>query len=231
MKRIYNIKSIAKIAKGTKRKKREINLLELAQELKSLYNKKKSLKEVASIVKLSPEMIREFLKVTELDVAVKKLIKTNLIKGVDTAYRISMLPRKEQLILAKQIINRTLLSSDVRAIIRYKMDNPRITIEKATNDVIQSKTKKIYIAYFGIEKDTFDKLIEKRKDNNKIIRSIFNRTLPARSIVDFEINGRVVIIKVTREGLTEMRNKAKRIKIPLAKLADALIKQYLKGAI
>ncbi len=46
-------------------------------------------------------------------------------------------------------------------------------------------------------------------------------------MVSFELNGRVVIVKVLREGLQEMRNKAKKLKVPLAKLADALVKEHL----
>ncbi len=62
-----NLKSLAKISKGTKRKKRDINLLELAEEIKFLYSTHKSLDKVAKIVKLSPEMVREFLKINELE--------------------------------------------------------------------------------------------------------------------------------------------------------------------
>lgn len=224
---IMDIKRLAKIGKGTRRKKRDINLLELSEEVKSLYIINKSLKKVADIIKLSPEMVREFLKITELEKEVKKLIKLGLITSVDIGYRMSKLSGKDQIIFSKYIIEKKLSTHDVRAIIRYKIDNPKIPIEKATKKVILSKDKKVYVAYLGIEEDTFRKLLA--INNPSIVKNIFYNVIPKESIVSFEINGRVVIIKVLKEGLLEMRNKAKKLTVSLAKLADALIQEYLKG--
>jgi len=222
-----DLKVLAKISKGTKRKKRDINLLELSEEIKYLYKIHKTLDKVADVVKLSPEMVREFLKITELEGEAKKLIKLGLISSVDIGYRISKLPEKDQIIFAKCIVEKNLSSKDVRAIVRYKIDNPKMSIEKAIIKVIQSKDQKIYVVYLGIEEDTYKKLLEKNRTN--FIKSIFNNVVPKESIVSFEINGRVVIIKVLREGLREMRSKAKELEAPLAKLADALVKEHLRS--
>jgi len=222
-----NIKSLAKISKGTKRKKREINLLELSEEINSIYSMHKSIVKVADVVKLSPEMVREFLKIIKLEEQVKELIKLGLITSVDICYRVSKLPLKDQIKFAKQIIDKNLSSDDVRAIVRYKIDNPKMHIERVINKVIQSKDKKIYVAYLEIEEDTYEKLLEINRRN--IVRSILTDVIPKEYIVFFEINGRVVIVKVLKEGLQEMRNKAKELKVPLAKLADALVKEYLGG--
>ena len=219
------LKSLAKIGKGTRRKKRDINLLEVAEEIKSLYSRKKSLDKVAKIVKLSPEMVRQFLKITELHREVKKLIKLRKINSVDIGYRISKLEDGDQILLAKHIVYKNLSSDDVRAIVRYRMDNPKIPLERVVNRVLRSKDKKIYVAYLGIEKDTFQKLSEKNKA--RIIRSIFNGAIPHEFIVSFQLNGRVAILKVLKGGLHEMRTKAKQLRVPLAKLADALLKDHL----
>lgn len=220
-----DLTSLAKISKGTKRKKRDINLLELSEEIKSLYETHKSLGKVAELVKLSPEMVREFLKITELEEKVKELIKLGLIKSVDIGYRVSKLLGKDQILFAKHIVEKNLSSDDVRAIVRYKIDNPKMAIEKAINKVIQSKDRKVYVAYLGIEEDTYEKLSEKNRAD--IVRSISSKVIPEEFMVSFELNGRVVIVKVLREGLQEMRNKAKKLKVPLAKLADALVKEHL----
>lgn len=225
-----NLKSLAKIGKGTRRKKRDINLLEVAEEIKSLYNAHRSLNKVANIVKLSPEMTRQFLKITELEENVKTLIKSGLIRGVDIGYRISKLAKEDQIVLAEYIVNKNLSSDDTRTIVRYKIDNPQIPIAEVISKVVRSKDKRIYVAYLGIEKDTFENLLKKieNKDKIKIISSIFNSVISHEFIVSFELNGRVVILKVVREGLQEMRNQAKKLKVPLAKLAEALLKEYLK---
>jgi len=227
-----DIKRIAKIGKGTKRKKRDINLLELAEEIKSLYEENKSLEKTGKIVKLSPEMVRQFIKVNHLDDKVKDLIKKGLITSVDICYRISKLSKNEQVLLAKHIIDKSLNSDDVRAIVKFKINNPEIPIVKATEKVIQSKDKKIYVAYFGIEEDNFkkiSKLIANKKIKESKIKSIFLNFIPAELIASFELNGRVVILKVYKDGVKKLRNKAKELKIPLPRLANVLVNKYIES--
>lgn len=225
------IKALAKIGKGTKRKKRDINLLEVSEEIKSIYEIHKSLKKVANIVKLSPEMVREFKKVNELDWRVKNLIKKGLITSVDICYRISRLGGKDQVILARQSVDRNFSSDDIRAIVKFKKDNPKLPIEKAIEKVIQSKNIKIYVAYLGIEKKTYKKLLNRFariKDRKKIIKSIILDVVPSEYIAFLDVDGRIVLLKVNMEGLRRVRNEAKHLKIPLSKLADVLVKKYLE---
>ena len=155
----YESKILAKIGKGTKRKNREINLLEVAKEIKSIYLEVNSLSKVANIVKLSPEMVRQFLKINDLDNEIKKLIKNNLIKGVDIGYRISMLKGTDQIILANNVISKNLTSADVREIVKYKKQNPNLPIDKVIDKNIKSKNKKIYVLYLNIENKIYQKFI------------------------------------------------------------------------
>jgi len=224
------LETLAKIGKGTKRKKREINDLEVAEEINALYQKYKSLTRVAELIRLSSEMVRQIKSLTTLDSEVKKLFLTGALKGYDIGYRISKLQREEQILLARHIISKHLTSDDVRVIVKYKIDNPHIFIGKVINRVLQSKDKKIYVAYLGIEKNTFEKLLEKnkKKDKERIVRSIFNSIIPNEFITSFELNGRVVILKVLSDGLKKMRNKAKELGVPLAKLAEVLVNKYLE---
>lgn len=223
-----NNNALAKIAKGTKRKKRELNLLEISNSMKSFYQKHKSLDKVAKIVGISPEMVREFLKINELAEEVRELIRLRKIDSVEIGYRISKLEKDDQITLARKVLNQNLSSGDVRAIVKFKIDNPEMPIENVVNRVIRSKDKKIFVVYLGIEKNTFKKISEK-KAKVKIVKSIFNKVISPKFVVSFELNGRVVIIKVEKEGLQQMKSKAKELKVPLATLADALVKEYLKG--
>lgn len=226
-----NLRTLAKIGKGTKRKKRDINELEVAEQINSLYKKYNSLNKVARLVKLSPEMVRQIRSLTTLDSQVKKLYRSELLKGYDIGYRISKLPKKDQIILAKHVVAKSLSSADVRSIVKYRINNLEIPIEKIITRVLQSKDINVYVAYLGIEEDTFEELSKKTKykEKAKILRSIFDEVIPHEFITHFELNGRVVILKVLREGLRNMRNQTKKLKVPLAKLADALVKGYLKG--
>jgi len=223
-----NLEALAKISKGTKRKKKDINEIEVAEEIDKLYREYGSLNKVASYVKLSPEMVRQIKSLNTLENGVKQLYISGVLKGYDIGYRISKLQEKDQIILAKYITDKNLISEDVRAIAKYKIDNPRTPIGKVISKVIQSKDKKIYVVYLGIEKDTFEKLSGriKNKDIEKTIKSIFNSVVHYKFITYFELNGRVVLLKLLREGLREIRNKAKELKVPLRKLGEALTKEY-----
>ncbi len=225
-----NFESLAKISKGTKRKKRDINLLEVSKELKNLYEDYNSLDRVAKVVKLSPEMVREFIKITELEKEVKELIKLNKINSIDTSYRLSKIRGNDQILLAREIVNKNLSSKDVRGIVKFKVDNPEIPIERVIHKVLESKDKKIYVAYLKIEEKTFEKLSEKvkKKDKEKIIKSIFDNCIDSEFIYSLDLNGRVVILKISKEGSREIRDKARKLKVPLAKLGDVLVNEYLE---
>jgi hypothetical protein len=224
-----NFDSLAKILKGTKRKKRDINLLEVSKELKNLHKNYNSLARVAEVVKLSPEMVRQFLKINELEKEVKELIKLNKINSIDTSYRLSKIKGNDQILLAEEIVSKNLSSDDVRGIVKFKIDNPGIPIERVIHKVLESKDKKIYVAYLQIEEKTFEKFSEKVKEKNKekMIKSIFNNFIDPELISSFDLNGRVVILKISKQGSREIRNKAKKLKVPLPKLADVLVNEYL----
>jgi len=229
-------KLIGTVIVGTLRnwKKRRVNILKVAEALSSLHGLYGygPLDRVSESVKLSPEMVREFLKLLELTDEVKDLIEKGLINSVDIGYRISKLQKKDQIVLAKNVISRNLCSNDVRNIVRYSLDNRNIPINKIIRRVLESKDKKYYVAYLGIEEHTFEKLKPDLKSKSEIesstfVQRVFNKIMKKEYIVSFTLNGRVVIIKVTRNGLDAMRQKAKELKIPLSKLGDALVKEYL----
>jgi hypothetical protein len=226
-----DFQSLVKIGKGTKRKMREINLLEVAEEMKSLYARHKSLGKVARIAKLSQEMVREFLKINDLHERAKNLIKAGSISSVDICYRLSKLEQKDQAELARLVVESKLSSEDVRSIIKYKIDNPDMHIGDAVDKTLESKDKKVYVAYLGIEKDVFDGLTKrsKSKDPARAVLKIFKSIIPYEFIVSFELNGRVVILKVSKEGLNRMREQAKMLNVPLKSLASTLIKAHLEG--
>jgi hypothetical protein len=223
------IKLLAIIAAGTKRKKRTVSILKVAEALKDLYNLHGSLDAVSRIVKLSSEMIREFLKLLSLTVEVKALIKKGLINSIDIGYRISKLNKDDQIILAKNVLGKRLSSGDVRNIVKYRIDNPSISIARAIKNVMDSKVTKIFVAYLGIDKNTIERLEQKyrNKDKAALIKYLFVKIVGKENIVFFSLNGRVVLIKVSREGLDRMKSKARHSKISLSKLADALVKEYL----
>ena len=79
------IKLLAIIAAGTKRtsKKRKVSILKVAEALEDLHVLHGSRDAVSKIVKLSPEMVRQFVKLLSLTDEVKMLIKKGLINSID----------------------------------------------------------------------------------------------------------------------------------------------------
>ena len=225
------IKLLAVVAAGTKRKKRTVSILKVAEALKDLHDLHGSLDSVSKIVKLSSEMIREFLTLLSLTNKVKALIKKGFINSVDIGYRVSKLSEDDQIVLAKSVLEKRLSSGDVRSIVKYRIDNPSISATKAIKNVIDSKVTKIFVAYLGIDKNTFEKLESKHltKDKTALIKSLFDMLVGKENISFLSLNGRVVLIKVSQEGLDRLKGKAKRSKISLSKLADLLVKEYLEG--
>jgi hypothetical protein len=227
------LKLLAIIAAGTKRpsKKRAVNILKVAEALRDLHDLHRSWCEVSKIVKLSPEMIREFIKLLSLTDEVKALVRRGLINSVDIGYRVSKLSAKEQIVLAKNVLGKRLSSGDVRNIVKYRIDNSSISITKAIKNVVDSKVTKIFVAYLGIDKNTNERLEQKyrNKDKAALIKSLFEKLVGKENIALFSLNGRVALIKVSQEGLDRMKGKAKQTKISLSKLADTLVREYLKG--
>lgn len=227
---IKEIDLLAIIAAGTKRKKRTVNILKVAGALNELYQTNNSLIAVSKIVKLSPEMVRQFLQLLKLTKEVKSLVKKGLINSIDTAYRISKLIPQNQEILAKSIVNNKLCSRDVRAIVKYKIDNPKVPMQKTISIVLESKVKKIYVAYLGIDKEIFEQLekISRNQIIEKLLYALFEKIIHRQNIVEFSLKGRVVLVKMTGQGLCEIRTKAKELKIPLAKIANAIVKEFMR---
>ena len=224
---------MAIIAAGTKRtpKKRAVSILKVAKALEDLHDFHGSHDAVSKIVKLSPEMIRQFVKLLSLTDKVKKLIKKGLINSVDIGYRISKLREKDQIVLAENVVGKRLSSEDVRNIVKYKIDHSSISITKAIENVVDSKVRKIFVAYLGIDKNTNDRMDQeyRKKDKSVLIKSLFEKLVGKKNIVFFGLNGRVVLIKVSQEGLMRMKSKAKRSKNSLPKLANVLLKEYLEN--
>jgi hypothetical protein len=225
------LKALAIISKGTRRQKRGISLLSIGREIQSLYSIHKSLPKVASIVKISPEMVREFLKVVTLEKEVQQLVETGKIESVDMCYRLSKLKGKEQVSLAEAIVGQGLQSKDVRAIIRYKLDHPEMEMDAVIDRVIQSKNREVYVAYFVLEDDVMKKVNKTARNAQarlELVKAIFDEVIPKKLIIFLGLSKKVVTVKAEKEAVPMLRKEAKRLKVPLPKLANALVRNYLK---
>lgn len=221
---------LTEIIAGTKKKKRPVKTLKVAENLKLLYDQTKSLEKVSRLkgINLSPEMIRQFIKLLSLADEVKKLYAEGLLNGVDVGYRLSKMRAQDQIILAKHITKRNLNSDDVRNIVRYKLDNPTIDINKAVDRVLRSKDIKIYVAYFELNDALINQLKHKWdiQQLSAAFKSILEKTMGKGNLLYFSFKKNVITIKVSYAGLVKLRQKAKELRVPLKKLAIDLIRSF-----
>lgn len=141
--------AIAALIVNTRRIRRKLNLIEIADKLK-VARKYLSTKEIAEKLSLSTEMVREFGRVDLLVPSVKVLIEKRKISGIDIADRLSRLPAKDQLQVAKEVGKGNLRTEDLRALVSLRRMIPGAHIDELIKRVHASKNIKEYVVEFRI---------------------------------------------------------------------------------
>lgn len=209
--------AVARLIASTRRKRRQLKLLEIANDLGIALSAYKSLSNVADVIDISPEMLRQFSRVNKLCNPVKKLIADGTIQSVDIADRLSRLQVVDQMPVALAVAQRNLTSDDVRAIVSLRKALPKEEIGKVIDRVKRSRSIKQYVVEF---------LIPTQK-KEKEIKEFFIRTLGKESIVSFGSSGRISQAILNATGKRRLEDIAK--KEGLTK--RALINKIISGEI
>lgn len=165
MRKLDEVTALAIVFASTKRTKRSVDLITVAESLEYLVGLYKgSVKDVAEKVGLSTEMIREFRRLLKLPEEVRKLIASRQIDRVDVAYRISMLEDPaQQIAAAKKVAG--LPSKDVRDILRL-MQKANLSAEESRRMVLESKPKNLHIFVMDLDDETYAAIIEEAKSRD-----------------------------------------------------------------
>lgn len=147
---------------NTRRIKRNVDLITVAESCEYLVELYGSQKAVAEKVGLSSEMIREFRKLLTLPKEVKEFISNRQIDRLDVAYRISMLEDPARQITAARAIANLPSSKDVRDILRLA-ENADLSIEESKKMILESKPKGLHIFIVDFDDETYSALIEEAK--------------------------------------------------------------------
>lgn len=140
--------ALVAIIASTKRKKRKLNPLEVAEKIETAWDSLESLSEVADRTKMSAEMLRQIHSVRNCSEGVKELVRERKLESYDILYRLSKLPPSSQIAVAKRVIAGELTSEDVRAIVTFYGDFPSISIGKIIERIKSSRNIKQYVVYF-----------------------------------------------------------------------------------
>jgi len=152
---------------STKRTHRKLNLVQIAEKLEIARKGLGSLKNVSKAIGLSTEMLRQFSRVTKIAPEARRFLSQGAIQGVDVADRVSRLPTADQFSVAQAVARGNLNSSDVRAIITFRKDQPKLPISEVISRVMNSRNIREYVVQFLVPaeedirsiKDRFSKLI------------------------------------------------------------------------
>ena len=233
------VKAFTTLLTNLGKKKRTANLLEIAEycgRLRKRYGSWAKLAERIQISEqrphISSEMLREFGSILTLPNEVKQSIRNNMITSVDICYRISKLENtQDQKALATAVVDQKLSTSEVRAIVEYKLNNPSVTMEHTIKRVLESKAKVVthHIVIMELRNETFrilkekaDALMTTPKD---LALAILREKIKPEWIVSFEVRGSDLFLRVLEDGFKVLEKKAEKMDIELKDLADKLIRK------
>lgn len=197
--------ALVAIIASTKRKKRKLNPLEVAEKIQTAWDGLGSLSKVADRIKMSAEMLRQIHSVRNCSEQVKELVRQRKIESYDILHRISKLPVPNQITVAMAVIARELNSEDVRAIVSFYRDSSTgISIGKAIERIKSSRNIKQYVVYF-----------ELKSKNIKlgILRSRFEKIFGRGNIVSLREDDGIgeLVLNVEGRKLLEESAKSKRM--------------------
>jgi hypothetical protein len=206
--------AVAALIASTRRVKRKLNLLEIADKLRTAQKVLGSLGAVASAVGVSDEMLRQFARVDKLIPEVKQLLAKSQITAVDVADRISRLPPKDQFPVAQAVAAGALNSADVRAIVSLRKTDARIPIAQAIARVSISRNIREYIVEFVVP----DRLMETGWLENQ-----FSSIIGAQNIRSLKVRKKVGRIIITEKGKRILEAAARRAGLTKRELVKQIL--------
>jgi DNA uptake protein ComE-like DNA-binding protein len=159
---------------NTKRKKRSVDLITLAQSCKYLVDLYGSKKAVAEKVGLSTEMIRELMLPLEVPKEVQTLISSRKIDSIDKVREISVLKApSKQIAAAKEVVNTP--TKDVRDMKRL-IERTGVSPKKAKEIILEAKPKDLHIFLIDFDEEVYHSILEhakrKKLDPAQLVKEI-----------------------------------------------------------
>jgi hypothetical protein len=206
--------AIAALISNTKKKNRKLNLVAIAEKI-SVAKKHLSIAEIAYVIILSKEMIREFARVNLLIPQVKKMILDGKIRHVDVADRLSRLPSTEQLYIAKELAKGNLNSEDLRAVVSLRKNMPNTSIIKILERIKKSRNIKQYIAEFAIPLT--------QSNNKDIIQKNFTKIFGKQHIQSISLQKGMGFVILDKKGRDTLVKKTRDFHVTKNKFIEMII--------
>lgn len=193
----------SRIIANTRRHKRVLDLVEIAEDIKKLVDILGSTKAASQLVLLSESMINQFLSVLKLHPEVLKLVKSRAIDSVSSAFYLSKFSFDDQKELAQMIIDRRVNSAELRLIIPIRERFGSINASDLVQKLKESKNKKVSVIKFEVEESTSDFSIIELK-----LLSIMEK----KDLISIEKHEKKGLIRLTPDGEKQLREAARKSK-------------------
>lgn len=192
---------IARLILSTKRRVREFDLIQVADDIERLKNEMEGLKPVSEILEISEGMLNKFLKVKSTSPKIQKYVKSRVIDSVALVNELGKFSLSEQDILIDLIINKVLHPIDLRYLHPLRTKYIDISIEQLVNRLNESKNKKVSIIKFN-EEDLHKPITE--------LELALKNIVGEKELINLEINNKFGTIRITPKGEKILRDSAKR---------------------
>lgn len=206
--------AIAAIIASTKRKKRKLDPLQVAEKLLIAREALGGMGKLCETVGLSHEMVRQILSVRNCAAPVKRLIRQNKLTSFDILHRLSKLGENDQKVIAEAVVEGRLNSDDVRALVGLRKALPEVEVQDLIRRVQRSRNIKQYVAYL---------LAPKKGDASSEFYDRVADALGKDNIVSITMNRGVGEIVMNREGRDRLQKQATR--------ARKTKREYLQGLV
>lgn len=196
---------VGRIIASTKRKKRTLSIVEIAQDIRSLKEQLGSIQKVADVIGISTGMLNQFLSVFNLPTNVQALVNDRKIDSVALVFTLSKFSKDDISSLIQPITDGTLTSQDLKALLPYRRQHKNENIVELFERLKNSKN--IKAAVIRLPSNLVqDKLKLESVLKSKVGNENYLETEESNDFTDF---------KVTRHGEKILRQAAKEQKSTL----------------
>jgi hypothetical protein len=209
--------ALAVLISSTRNKRRPLPMTEIARWLEVAVGKLGSYKAVGARIGLSAKMLRQFAAVNELEPKVKELIAGRKIESVDAVAHLAMLPKHDQLVIANALAEKTIQTADVRGVVQLRRLEPKLPIEGLLRRIIESKTKREYVAEF---------VVRGGRTVKELLRT-FEAHIPAEDIIRVETEGALGRLVLSDKGKRALSKAASDLGLSLSEVIPTILQ---KGA-
>jgi hypothetical protein len=206
--------ALAALISCTHSKARPLPLTEVGHWLSVALKKLGSYAAVADRIGLSPKMLRQFGYVDRLSRPVQNLFQNRTLDSVDAAAHLAMLPKGEQLAVARAAASGRIDTGDIRAVTQLRKATGRgADINALLERVEKSKTKREYVAEF---------VVRGRRDRREL-EKVLRNSLPPGTVIRVEISGSLGRLVLTQGGKKALAKRASEDGVPLRRVIPTIL--------